>query len=208
MALPSTNWFTKSVETVLSEEVLNYQFPNFLLKPTQRPDHISSGWDVCAARVFAPLTWEDKDHEHSPVVTLRASKRDGIYVNSKDWHAAFIPGRSWTKKHDNLADGLLYHFSTCHKSHPHCLERNILLAELRMDELEDSNAHTDEDDDHELVQFLEELHRAEVEFGIQLDGDADADGEDDEDADTDGETDGDLILLEAEVSLAEIGMDL
>ncbi|KAJ7602952.1 hypothetical protein DFH06DRAFT_1350768 [Mycena polygramma] len=206
MAPHSTDWLSTEIKNQIAAGDLDPKFPYFSLKPKHQPDDIC-GWDPCPARIFAALTWKPEDNEHTPVWTLKDSKRDGLYPNRKDYEAAFIPGRSWTRKHNNIAEALLDHFGDCQKTHDECLERNIRQAEVRLVELEGGGENSDAVDGDAV--FLEELLRAEIELGIQPDEDmdTDAEGDDDEDADTEGEDDDD-VLREAQKSLAEIESDL
>ncbi|KAJ7626398.1 hypothetical protein DFH06DRAFT_1339537 [Mycena polygramma] len=181
---PSGDWLATELEKE-RRRCFDIQFPHFFQKPRRKPREISNGWDVCAARIFAPRWWKREESKNSEVWTLDNSTRNGIYVDRADLEKAFLPGQSWLKTHDNLDAALLDHFRICQQLHAPCLQRNILQAEIRLAEIEsgipssegadpDPHAHDDEE------QLLEELRRAESEDGIPFDEDADAEGEDDE----------------------------
>ncbi|KAJ7642973.1 hypothetical protein DFH06DRAFT_1136953 [Mycena polygramma] len=72
MALFLTHWFTTELENEYCWD-FDIQFPNLYLKPKRKPDHISDGWDVCPARIFAPPGWEKEESADSPVWMLNDS---------------------------------------------------------------------------------------------------------------------------------------
>ncbi|KAJ6499599.1 hypothetical protein C8R47DRAFT_1211890 [Mycena vitilis] len=107
------------------------QYPHFLMKPKIDQTQPSTGWDPCAVRVFAPMSWKREDHKADPAWTVIGCKLDGVYVDRQEMNRVMIEFPDVAvRTHANLNDALFDHYIRCKSSHFDCMQLNTLKAEI------------------------------------------------------------------------------
>ncbi|KAJ7983130.1 hypothetical protein DFH06DRAFT_1123146 [Mycena polygramma] len=185
-------------------EAFDTQHPHFFMKPKVDKTQPTTGWDPCAARVFAPMSWKRNEHKDDPVWTLQGCRRDGVYVDrllsptiylcegnfsqQKDIAIIEFP-RVLIYQHANLSDALFHHIARCQASHAECLQLNILKCEIRRAETELNLELKSEDDnfDKEDTVYVEMESRASSFFTMlrATDGGSDTESPVESPSDTD-----------------------